>query len=203
MADSTGVPGAFFDAAYAGAPPWEIGRAQDDVVRLFDRDGFKGRVLDIGCGTGENALFLSGKGLDVTGIDRVGVAVERAQAKAAERGLTATFQVGDALKPADLGGPYDTVLDCGLFHTLSNTDRTRYLRAMAELVRPGGQLHILCFSELEPGLEGPRRVGERELIDLFNMKGWLVEEVAEARYETTIHPDGARAWLATFTRWKT
>ena len=50
--------------------------------------------------------------------------------------------------------------------------------------------------------EGPRRVGERELIDQFNMRGWLVEEVAEARFETNIHPSGARAWLATFTRLK-
>jgi hypothetical protein len=67
-------------------------------------------------------------------------------------------------------------------------------------VKVRGSLHILCFSDQEPGTDGPRRIGERELIDLFNMKGWLVEEIAEARYETTQHPDGARAWLATFVR---
>lgn len=199
MSDSKGVPPEFFDSAYAGAPPWEIGRAQDDVVRLFDRGGFKGRVLDLGCGTGENSLFLASKGLDVVGIDRVPEAIERARAKAAERGSKAAFQVGDALHLGDLG-KFDTVLDSGLFHVFSDADRPRYLKSLGGVTRNHGTLHILCFSELEPKGDGPRRVGERELIDLFNMKGWLVEEIAEARFETAIHPDGARAWLATFTR---
>ena len=75
-----------------------------------------------------------------------------------------------------------------------------YAKALASAVKKGGTMHILCFSNDEPGTEGPRRIGERELIELFNMKGWLVEEVAEARFDTTLHPDGARAWLATFTR---
>jgi cyclopropane fatty-acyl-phospholipid synthase-like methyltransferase len=181
--------------------PWEIGRPQGDIVRLAERGGFKGKVLDVACGAGDNALFLAGKGLEVVGIDRSAAAIERAAARAAEQGAKATFQVHDALKIDKLGGQFETVLDCGFFHTLSDKDRTRYVKALAKAVKNRGQLHILCYSDEEPGKEGPRRVGERELIELFNMKGWLVEEVAEGRFETTTHEEGARAWLASFSRY--
>jgi len=201
MSDAAGVPREVFQSAYQGQPPWDIGRPQGDVVRLAERGGFKGKVLDVGCGTGENALYLASKGLEVTGIDAVPAAVERANAKAAERGLKVTFKVHDALAVDRLGQEFDTVLDSGLFHVLSDKDRAKYVKALGKAVKTRGQLHVLCFSDEEPGTEGPRRVGERELIELFNMKGWLVEEVAEARFETTQHEGGARAWLASFSRY--
>jgi SAM-dependent methyltransferase len=200
MTDTSGVPREFFDHVYEGAPPWEIGRPQGDVIRLADRGGFKGKVLDVGCGSGENSIYLASKDLEVLGIDRVPAAIELARKKAAERKSTATFEVADVLKLTRRKRSFDTVLDSGLFHTFSDDDRARYAKVLAGIVKNRGTLHILCFSNEEPGTEGPRRVGERELIELFNMKGWLVEEVAEARFETTLHPDGARAWLATFTR---
>src|SRR5438874_510099 len=97
MSDSKGVPREFFDTAYDGAPPWDTGRPQEDIVRLYDRGGFKGKVLDVGCGSGDNSLFLADKGLDVLGIDRVPAAIDRARAKAAQQKSTATFQIADAL----------------------------------------------------------------------------------------------------------
>lgn len=200
MTEKRGVPPEFFDSAYDGAPRWEIGRPQDDIVRLFERGGFKGTVLDVGCGTGENSLFLASKGLEVHGIDRVPAAIEKAKEKAARIGSKATFEVLDALELKKLGRKFGTILDCGLFHVLSDADRSKYVKAVAAVIEPRGMWHILCFSDQEPGTDGPRRIGERELIDLLNMKGWLVEEIAEARFETTTHPDGARAWLASFQR---
>ena len=201
MSDPKGVPPEFFDSVYAGSPAWEIGRPQEDIVRLFERDGFRGAVLDIGCGTGENALFLASKKLTVLGVDRVPAAIELARAKAVQRKSKATFEVADALDLSSLGRKFDTVLDSGCFHIFSDKDRERYVQSVAAVVPPRGTLHILCFSDTEPGTDGPRRVAERELIERFNMRGWLVEEVSEARFETTIHPEGARAWLATFVRY--
>lgn len=202
MSDSLGVPREFFDTAYEGAPAWEIGRPQNDIVRLEKRGGFKGKVLDVGCGTGENSLYLASQGHEVLGIDRVAVAIEKARARAEERQIKCSFEVADALKLDKLKKQFDTVLDSGLFHVFSDADREKYVKSLAKVVKNRGTLHILCFSTDEPPGEGPRRVDERELIELFNMKGWLVEEVSEARFETTIHPEGARAWLATFTRYK-
>jgi SAM-dependent methyltransferase len=202
MSDNPGVPRETFDTAYGDAPPaWDIGRPQDDVVRLHGRGGFKGKVLDLGCGTGENALFLASEGLDVTGLDRVPPAIAKARAKAQERGVKVTFDVADALDLGKYKKAFDTVLDAGLFHVFSDADRAKYIKSLASIVKDQGTLHVLCFSDQEPGTEGPRRVGERELVDAFNMKGWLVEEIAEARFESNAHPDGARAWLATFTRY--
>jgi SAM-dependent methyltransferase len=82
------------------APPWDIGRPQPAFVRLADQGRLTGRLLDAGCGTGENALLAASRGADVTGIDVAPTAIAQARAKASERGLTARFEVADAL---DLG----------------------------------------------------------------------------------------------------
>src|SRR5688572_11025867 len=86
---------AFFHAIYDGAPPWDIGRPQPDFVAIAG--AVRGSVLDVGCGTGEHALFFAGRGHEAWGIDMVPAAIALARAKAAERGLEATFVVGDAL----------------------------------------------------------------------------------------------------------
>jgi 2-polyprenyl-3-methyl-5-hydroxy-6-metoxy-1,4-benzoquinol methylase len=100
-----------FEAAYHGRPPWDIDGPQPDLARLLDAGHIQGRVLDVGCGTGENALFFASRGIDVTGLDASAVAITRAQAKARGRGLSARFIQGDALQLAALGETFDTVTD--------------------------------------------------------------------------------------------
>ena len=84
-----------FEYLYAGQPRWEIGRPQKALLDVADR--ITGSVLDAGCGTGENALFLASRGQRVTGIDFLADPIMLAKRKAVERGLTATFLVMDAL----------------------------------------------------------------------------------------------------------
>jgi SAM-dependent methyltransferase len=189
-----------WDSAYRGAPPpWDIGRAQPVVVEIADAGGFRGDVLDAGCGTGENALFLASRGLVVTGVDWSPLAIERARAKAAERRLSARFDVADALDLASLDRSFDGVLDCGLFHTFDDHDRARYVASLAAVVRPGGVLHLLCFSDREPWGGGPRRVGEAEIHAAF-ADGWTVRSVEAARFAMRLHDVGAQAWHATIER---
>ncbi|HPX74166.1 MAG TPA: class I SAM-dependent methyltransferase, partial [Methanoregulaceae archaeon] len=72
----------FFEQAYHGTPPWDIGRPQQEIVRLEETGQITGKVLDVGCGTGDNALFLAGCGHEVVGLDSVERAIEAAQRKA-------------------------------------------------------------------------------------------------------------------------
>jgi SAM-dependent methyltransferase len=189
-----------WDAHYAGGPPpWDVGRPQPAVVELADAGVFRGRILDAGCGTGENTLELASRGLDVLGVDVSSRAIAQAREKAAVRGIDAAFEEADALHLSALGETFDTVLDSALFHVFEDDPRARYVASLAEVMRPGGHLYLLCFSDLEPWGGGPRRVSEAELRQSFS-DGWRVLSIEPARYETLWHDDGARAWLAHFER---
>jgi len=189
-----------FEAAYqAGEPPWDIGVAQPEVVRLLEEGAFRGAVLDAGCGTGENALLLATRGLSVTGVDGAPAAIARAREKAAARDLEVQFLVADALDLAALRQRFDTALDCGLFHVFDDEDRKRYARSIGDAVGSGGQLHLLCFSDEEPPGLGPRRVSEWDLKSTF--RGiFVLTRIRPGRFESRLHEGGARGWVATLTR---
>jgi cyclopropane fatty-acyl-phospholipid synthase-like methyltransferase len=157
----------FFDSAYRGTPPWEIGRPQKEFVELVRRGEITGSVLDIGCGTGEHALFFAGEGYEVWGIDSAPLAIQKAEEKAALRGLRVHFLVLSALDLSRLNRKFDTATDSGLFHTLSDEDRPVFVDNLAAILSPAGKYFMLCFSELEPGGYGPRRITEKEIRDSF------------------------------------
>ncbi len=193
-----------FENFYEGSAPWDIGKPQKQFTAIADR--VAGRVLDAGCGTGEHALFFAARGHRVTGIDFVEEALRRARAKAAERGLAVEFLVKDATALGDWGERFASVIDCGLFHCFSDDDRRRYVRGLARVVEPGGRLFLMCFSDEEPGEEGPRRVSRQELYDAF-ADGWEVESVQPTQIdvnpeftEVKFSEGGPKAWLAIVRR---
>ena len=189
-----------FDAMYvAGRPPWDIGRPQSAFSELADRGRLVGRVLDVGCGTGEHALMAAAIGLDATGVDAASTAVTIARRKATERDLSARFLTWDALELADLGESFDTVVDCGLFHVFDDLARPKFVDALRASMPVGAWYYMLCFSDLEPGDWGPRRIRQDEIRASFS-DGWRVEEIEPARLETTIEPGSVRAWLASILR---
>ncbi|MET8875101.1 class I SAM-dependent methyltransferase [Nocardia sp. NPDC004604] len=194
----TGLP---WDASYHDGPaPWDIDRPQPAIVRVASAGGFVGAVLDAGCGTGENALYVASLGLSVLGFDIAETALAIARQKARDRGIEVEFAAADAFRLERLGRRFDTVLDCGLFHTFDGDERARYVASLASVTEHGATLYVLCFSDTGPDT-GPHPVGREELSAAFGAgAGWQVAAIEPDRIQTRFHDDGAPAWLATIQR---
>jgi cyclopropane fatty-acyl-phospholipid synthase-like methyltransferase len=188
-----------FENIYSGKAPWDIGKPQKAFIDVADQ--IAGSVLDAGCGTGENALFFASRGHKTSGIDFLAGPISLAKQKAADRGSTATFLVMDALALKDLPEVFDTVIDSGLFHVFSDEDRRRYVEGLASVLKPSGKLFLLCFSDAEPGTQGPRRVTRQDIENSFG-EGWKIESIEPSRFETRMDvtdivfsEGGPKAWF--------
>jgi SAM-dependent methyltransferase len=184
--------------------PWETGKPHPQLVAVADR--VNSPVLDAGCGTGEVALFLAARGHEVTGIDFVEEAIQRARSKAAARTLKIEFQIKDALTLREWDRRFATVTDFGLFHVFSDADRQRYVDGLRTVLMPDGRLFLACFSDEEPGTEGPRRVSQQELRDAF-ADGFAIESIEPSQFEvnprlsgTSFSPGGPKTWFAIIRR---
>jgi SAM-dependent methyltransferase len=193
-----------FESMYAGKPPWDIDGPQPVLVDAADR--VLGSVLDAGCGTGENAMFFAGRGHSVLGVDYLEYPIREARRKASERGLSAEFLQWDALKLAELDRQFDSVIDSGLFHVFSDEDRPCYVAGLAHVTVPGGHLFLVCFSDEEPGSQGPRRVSQDEIRQAF-ADGWFIEEIRPVRFSivpnlegVSFSEGGPKAWFSVIKR---
>ena len=211
-----------WDDAYAGSvpPAWDLGQPQPAFVRLAEQGLLTGTVLDVGCGTGEQTLLAASHGADALGVDVSPLALEIARGKAAARGIpaaaggqvgpaaaggqvgSARFEVADALKLGELGPGFDTIIDSGLFHVFDDESRIRYVTSLASVLRPGGRLCLMCFSDRQPGMFGPRRVSQDELRAAF-ADGWTIVAIEAEAFALNRGAFGiatAQAWLATVSR---
>jgi SAM-dependent methyltransferase len=191
----------FFDNAYEGTPTWDIGRPQGAVVRLATAGLINGPVLDVGCGTGENSLYLAALGQDVVGIDFAHAAVDKAliRAKQQASGGTVDFLVWDALRVAELGRTFKTAIDVGLFHCLQPDQRTTYAASLHDALVPGGRAFVLCWSARNPLGYGPERIRKSDLRASFR-SGWSIEAIEAETLETLLPARRVQAWLARMER---
>jgi SAM-dependent methyltransferase len=191
-----------WDASYLDRPaPWDVGRPQPAILRLAGEGAFAGAVLDAGCGTGENALHVASLGLRVLGVDVAETALSIAREKAARRGIDAEFVVADALRLDRLGRVFETVLDCGLFHTFDSDERRDYVAGLASVTSRGATLYVLCFSDVGSDIAGPHPVSQEELSAAFERsRGWSVASVSPDRIQTRCDARGVPAWLAKIER---
>jgi ubiquinone/menaquinone biosynthesis C-methylase UbiE len=160
-------------------------------------------VLDAGCGTGENALHIASlrlSGLSVLGVDVAETALAIAQEKSRDRGIEVEFAAADAFHLERLRRKFNTVLDCGLFHTFDGDERAEYVASLASVTEHDGTLYVLCFSDNGPET-GPHPISQEELRAAFNPStGWNVASIEPDRIQTRYHENGAPAWLATIKR---
>jgi ubiquinone/menaquinone biosynthesis C-methylase UbiE len=191
----------FWDDAYRTTPPWDIGRPQPAFVELVrNRELNPGRVLDVGCGTGENAIFLAQNGYSVIGVDVVQDAIRTAKGKVTSRKVKVEFRIGNALALEFEDGKFDNVTDSGLFHTFQDPERTVFAREIARVLPEGGKYFMLCFSEKEPtDWGGPRRVTRREIEETFSPH-FKINYIRDSSFATRIHNEGGKAYLTSATR---
>ncbi len=191
----------FWNDAYRTRPPWEIGRPQAAFVELLRRGDLKqGSILDVGCGTGENALFFAQNGFLVTGVDVAENALEVARSRSAERGVKVEFKQENALSLDFKGDDFDNVIDSGLFHTFSDENRPIFTAEIARVLKSNERYFMLCFSEKEPtGWGGPRRVTRKEIEDAF-LPLFHINYIREELFQTRIHDRGGQAYLTSATK---
>jgi cyclopropane fatty-acyl-phospholipid synthase-like methyltransferase len=193
----------FWDEVYKGTPPWDIGHPQPAFQALIQSGEIKpGRALDIGCGRGENAIMLAISGCDVTGIDLAKDAIYDAKVKAKERHVKVNFAVGNVLHMDQLflEGEFDTVIDSGLFHVMSDEERPVFARQVHRVLKDGGQYFMLCFSDKEPGeYELPRRVSKAEIDSTFSPLFNIIY-IKDVTFDSLLSPGSRKAYLLSATK---
>jgi SAM-dependent methyltransferase len=198
-----------FESMYAALPPWDIGRPQGAVVDAAARGLLDGGVLDIGCGTGDNSIFLAGAGHRVVGVDCVPSVIERAIANASSQGVSGLeFVVADVLESGSGLSGFDHALDTGLFHHLTRQQRVCLADVLASAVRASGTYVTLGFDESaysdagskaalagireavsgpdDPSPQRPPSVSAAQIVEAFSGPAWRGVRVEPARFETRL-----------------
>lgn len=163
----------FYFLAYWRQPPWETGITPPEVYQFINSHS-PGRALDLGCGTGTNAITLAQAGWQVVGVDFIPQAIRRARLKARKAGVKVQFHLQDVTRLEGVAGPFDLVLDIGCFHSLSSQGKAAVTQRIFDLLQPGGFFLMYGFYPADPGASSG--ITQAEFIQL-GQKLQLVEKV--------------------------
>ena len=176
-----------WDERYAkGDTPWETGQPSSELQRVVGAIAISaGRALELGCGTGANAVWLAQRGFDVTALDLSPLAVERARQRADEAGVPVRFLVADVLNPPpELVGPFDFFFDRGCYHVVRREDVQAYLETLRRLIGPRALGLVLAGNAREPHEPGPPVVSEEQvrnelgsLFDILDLREFRFDQV--------------------------
>ncbi|MCX4627068.1 class I SAM-dependent methyltransferase [Streptomyces sp. NBC_01443] len=184
------------DAPVGILAPWDIADAQPAVIAAESAGQVSGDVIDVGCGLGDNAIFLASRGYRVTGIDGAPTAIQEAQKRARAKGLDVDFAVADATSLDGYENRFDTVIDSGLYHCLTEDNQRRYMDALYRATKPGARLHLLCFAEELPAVfPVAQRVSEKNLREIVG-KQWNITLLRPVLYQTSLTPESIRQLIS-------
>jgi SAM-dependent methyltransferase len=184
-----------WDARYRGdaRPSWDTGRPSTELKRMVEQGILQpSRIVELGCGTGVNAVYLASQGFDVTAIDLSPTALDAARKRAEEAGVTVNWIQADVLNPPALGS-FDLIFDRGCYHGVRRIDAVGYVRTVTSFIRPGGNVLIIAGNANQPEPHsGPPRVTETELVSDFT-EAFDFVRLREIRFDTA-NPEVAGAW---------
>jgi SAM-dependent methyltransferase len=164
-----------------GHPRWDSGITPPELVEIVEGPDAMppGRALDLGCGTGTNAVYLARHKWDATGVDFIPGAIARANNKGHETNVQAKFVVGDVTRLEELGitGPFALVVDIGCFHGIAEDRRAAYAKGVSNLTKPGSTLLMFAFGKTRKamGARGFIGVSKQDLVSLFGSAFELVD----------------------------
>jgi SAM-dependent methyltransferase len=205
---SPDVPAFDFDALYRGespadgvpaitTPPWDTKAPKETVVGWQEAGLVRGDVLDIGCGLGDNAVYLAQQGHSVTGLDISPTALITAERRAVDAGVAVRFAVADATSLEGYTDAFDTVIDSGMYHCLDDDGKRSYAAAVHRATRPGATLLLSAFSDANAqGQDWPRpMVSEQTLRDSLGDAGWDITSLASETVPLPPDSTVATFWL--------
>lgn len=154
-----------WDNRYATAnTPWDSGLTSKELRRVLDELQLSsGRALELGCGSGTNAVYLAQRGFDVTAVDFAPLAIERAQKLAAAHGVTVTWQCHDVCNFTAPNAPYDFLFDRGCYHCARRVDLAGYLQTLEHATAVGSRYLVLTGNANEKREPGPPTLHEHEI----------------------------------------
>lgn len=148
-----GVKGWLWNRMYRGTPTWELGQPDPELIRALDDRGVRGpgRAVDVGCGTGDNAIALAQRGFEVTALDIAERPLEQARAKAAAAGVSVEFRIADVTRLGGVEEAFDLIVDRGLLMSLfGERARRAYASALVRLAAAGGSAYQYQWVLPEP-----------------------------------------------------
>lgn len=145
-------------------PPWDTGRVSTELKRRLAQFSIPAdRAIELGCGTGTNAVWLAQQGFDVTAVDISPTAIARAEARARAEGVTVRWITANVTELPDLGPPFDFVFDRGCYHAVRRSNAEGYLRQLDQVSAPNSWAIVLTGNSREERKPGPPAVSEETL----------------------------------------
>ncbi len=186
-------PLVFFNSVYQNIPPWDIGAPQPAMAALIETYPPANPILDLGCGTGDLAIYLAKLGHEIVGIDFVESAIKNAQDKAAslpnETNQSISFRVADALKPSTLDEKFGAVFDSGFYHLFDPDQCEQLIDEVASILRPHGGYYLHEFAIEFPVPNVPRQISINEIKTRFTVeKGWCIKEIQTVEFLSRVAP---------------
>jgi SAM-dependent methyltransferase len=179
-----------------GSAPWDIGKPDFNLIQTVTTTPIAPcKALEIGCGTGDNAIWLSQQHFTVVGVDASEIAIEKARDKAAKTNASCTFAVLNILKSHADGAPFGFAFDRGCFHTVdSPQERQSFAEQINRHLGENGLWLSLIGSADEQRLsEGPPKRTARDIVSAVEPYFEILSLVS-SHFEAHL-PDPPGAWV--------